>query len=184
MAKTARNASARSRASEDATDVTFSNPGNLAWLRAAWVLAAGALTLVVLALASFHSADPPTTAVAIPNSPPLNLCGKFGAAIAHLLYEVFGVGVWVPVCYLGTLLAFTTVCIGVLVLRYTQPALKRPFRVRAPWLVCIGGALICSAMMVSLPHDTWLRLGIWTAIGFLIYVFYGFRNSALRQGGH
>ena len=59
---------------------------------------------------------------------------------------------------IGTLLAFTTVCIGVLVLRYTRPDLKRPFRVRAPWFVCIGGALICSAMMLSLPRDTWLRL--------------------------
>jgi len=109
MSKTARNASSRSRASEDATDVTLPNPGNLAWLRAAWVLAAGALTIVALALASFHSADPPTTAVAVPNDPPLNLCGKFGAAIAHILYEVFGVGVWVPVCYLGTLLGFIAV---------------------------------------------------------------------------
>ena len=85
---------------------------------------------------------------------------------------------------IGTLLAFTTVCIGVLVLRYTRPDLKRPFRVRAPWIVCIGGALVCSAMMLSLPRDTWLRLGVWTAFGFLIYVFYGFRNSALRRSGH
>ena len=132
MAKTARNASARSRASEDATDVTFSNPGNLAWLRAAWVLAAGTLTLVVLALASFNSADPPTTAVAIPNNPPLNLCGKFGAAIAHLLYEVFGVGVWVPVCYLGTLLAF--IALG---RQMTQPFIR--FIGAAIVMVAIGG---------------------------------------------
>jgi S-DNA-T family DNA segregation ATPase FtsK/SpoIIIE len=78
----------------------------LAWLRAAWVLAAGAFTLVVLALASFNSADPPTAAVAVPNEPPLNLCGRFGAAVAYRLYEIFGVGVWVPVLYLGTVLAF------------------------------------------------------------------------------
>jgi APA family basic amino acid/polyamine antiporter len=42
---------------------------------------------------------------------------------------------------IGTLLAFTTVCIGVLVLRYTRPDLKRPFRVPAPWFVCISGAV-------------------------------------------
>ena len=106
MSKTARNASARARASEDATDVTVSDPSLLAWLRAAWVLAAGAFTIVVLALASFNSADPPTAAVAVPNEPPLNLCGRFGAAIAYRLYEVFGLGVWIPVLYLGTLLAF------------------------------------------------------------------------------
>ena len=65
-----------------------------------------AFTIVVLALASFNSADPPTAAVAVPNEPPLNLCGRFGAAIAYRLYEVFGLGVWIPVLYLGTLLAF------------------------------------------------------------------------------
>jgi len=106
MSKTARKASARARASEDATDVTVSDPSLLAWLRAAWVLAAGAFTIVVLALASFNSADPPTAAVAVPNEPPLNLCRRFGAAIAYRLYEVFGLGVWIPVLYLGTLLAF------------------------------------------------------------------------------
>ena len=42
--------------------------------------------------------------------------------------------------------------------------------------------LACVALL-SLPRDTWLRLGVWTAFGFLIYVFYGFRNSALRKGG-
>ncbi len=108
------------------------------------------------------------------------ITGTLAAVIAGL----FPVTILGELVSIGTLLAFTTVCIGVLVLRYSQPDLKRPFRVRAPWLVCIGGALICSAMMVSLPHDTWLRLGVWTAIGFLIYVFYGFRNSALRRSGH
>jgi hypothetical protein len=107
MSKTARNASARARASEDATDVTTSPFGiSLAWLRAAWVLAAGALTMIVLALASFNSADPQTSSVATPNNPPLNLCGKFGAVVAYRLYEIFGVGVWLPVSYLATVLAF------------------------------------------------------------------------------
>ena len=68
-----------------------------------------------------------------------------------------------------------------LVLRYTRPDLKRPFRVPAPWIVCVGGALICSAMMAALPQDTWLRLLVWTAIGFVIYFLYGFRHSALRK---
>jgi APA family basic amino acid/polyamine antiporter len=71
----------------------------------------------------------------------------------------------------------------VLVLRYTRPDLKRPFRVPAPWIVCIAGALICLGMMVSLPPDTWLRLLVWTALGFLIYFVYGFRHSVLRKAG-
>jgi APA family basic amino acid/polyamine antiporter len=104
-------------------------------------------------------------------------------ALAAVIGGLFPVTILGELVSIGTLLAFTTVCIGVLVLRYTRPDLKRPFRVKAPWVVCISGALICLAMMVSLPYDTWLRLGIWTAVGLLIYVFYGFRNSALRKSG-
>lgn len=78
---------------------------------------------------------------------------------------------------IGTLLAFITVCVGVLYLRRTQPDLPRPFRVPWPQLTCIGGALACAAMILALPRDTWVRLIVWTAIGFLIYGFYGRRNS-------
>ena len=48
-------------------------------------------------------------------------------------------------------------------------------------VVCIAGALVCTLMMLSLPQDTWVRLLVWTAIGFLIYFFYGFRHSELRK---
>ena len=105
------------------------------------------------------------------------ITGTLAATIGGL----FPVTILGELVSIGTLLAFTTVCIGVLVLRYTRPDLPRPFRVRAPWLVCVLGALICSGMMVSLPPDTWVRLIVWTAIGFLIYVFYGYQHSALRK---
>jgi basic amino acid/polyamine antiporter, APA family len=103
--------------------------------------------------------------------------------LAALIAGLFPVTILGELVSIGTLLAFTTVCIGVLVLRYTRPDIKRHFKVPAPWVVCIAGALICSGMMVSLPHDTWLRLLVWTAIGFLIYFGYGFRHSVLRKSG-
>jgi APA family basic amino acid/polyamine antiporter len=103
--------------------------------------------------------------------------------LAALIGGLFPVTILGELVSIGTLLAFTTVCIGVLVLRYTRPDLKRPFRTPMPWVVCTGGALICAGMMVSLPPDTWLRLAIWTALGFAIYFFYGFRHSELRKGG-
>jgi APA family basic amino acid/polyamine antiporter len=105
--------------------------------------------------------------------------GTLAAVIAGL----FPVTILGELVSIGTLLAFTTVCIGVLVLRYTQPDLRRPFKVPAPWFVCTAGAIVCTGMMVSLPHDTWLRLLVWTAIGFLIYFLYGFRHSELRKAG-
>jgi APA family basic amino acid/polyamine antiporter len=103
--------------------------------------------------------------------------------LAALIAGLFPVTILGELVSIGTLLAFTTVCIGVLVLRYTRPDLPRPFRVPAPWLVCISGALICAGMMASLPHDTWIRLLVWTVLGFAIYFFYGFRHSALRKAG-
>jgi APA family basic amino acid/polyamine antiporter len=82
---------------------------------------------------------------------------------------------------IGTLLAFTTVCLGVLVLRLKRPELHRPFRVPWPWLTCLGGAVACTAMILTLPRDTWIRLAVWTAIGLSIYGLYGYRSSRLRR---
>jgi len=104
-------------------------------------------------------------------------------SLAALIAGLFPVTILGELVSIGTLLAFATVCIGVLVLRYTRPDLKRPFKVPAPWLVCTSGALVCTGMMLSLPHDTWIRLFGWTVIGFLVYFFYGFRHSELRKTG-
>jgi basic amino acid/polyamine antiporter, APA family len=82
---------------------------------------------------------------------------------------------------IGTLLAFITVCLGVLYLRGKRPDLPRPFRVPWPRVICIGGALACAAMILALPRDTWIRLFVWTVIGFLIYGLYGRRNSRRRR---
>jgi len=82
---------------------------------------------------------------------------------------------------IGTLLAFAIVCLGVIVLRQRRPDLPRPFRVPGyPW-VPLAGIVICIALMASLPHDTWLRLVIWLALGFVVYAAYGVRHSQLRQ---
>jgi APA family basic amino acid/polyamine antiporter len=82
---------------------------------------------------------------------------------------------------IGTLLAFVIVCASVIVLRKTSPETARPFK--TPWVpwVPIGGIVICTAQMISLPVDTWWRLIIWMAIGLLIYFFYGRKNSFLAK---
>jgi len=83
---------------------------------------------------------------------------------------------------IGTLAAFVTVCIGVLVLRRTRPDLERPFKTPYPYFTCIVGALVCFLMMVGLGVGTWIRLVVWTIIGFIIYALYGYKNSRLHRG--
>ena len=80
---------------------------------------------------------------------------------------------------IGTLLAFVMVCVGVIVLRVTQPALKRPFR--TPWhpLIPILGALSCGALMGFLPAITWWRFGIWLGLGLIFYFAYSYHHSRL-----
>jgi basic amino acid/polyamine antiporter, APA family len=100
---------------------------------------------------------------------------------AGVIGGLFPLGILGELVSIGTLTAFITVCIGVLVLRVTKPELPRPFRVPWPWFTCIGGVVFCGAMALGLPGDTWLRLAIWTAIGVVIYFGYGYRNSVLRN---
>ena len=80
----------------------------------------------------------------------------------------------------GTLLAFVTVCIGIMVLRVTKPDLPRPFRIPAAWLVCSLGVLSCMALLSAMTAHNWMLMGVWTAVGFLIYFLYGYRHSRLR----
>ena len=84
---------------------------------------------------------------------------------------------------IGTLSAFAIVCVGVLVLRYTEPDRPRPFRVPFIWPVATIGAGACVYTMLGLPRTAWERFGIWLAIGAAVYALYGYRNSRLRQSG-
>ena len=84
---------------------------------------------------------------------------------------------------IGTLAAFAIVCVGVLVLRRTDPERPRPFRVPALPVVAIAGALACVYTMAGLPTHAWERFGLWLAVGLLLYFAYGYRHSKLRAAG-
>jgi len=106
------------------------------------------------------------------------------AVSAAIIGGLFPVKILGELVSIGTLAAFVTVCIGVLILRRTRPDLPRPFRTPMPWFTCIAGALVCGLMMVSLGPATWLRLVVWTAFGVLIYAFYGYQHSCLRKAAN
>jgi APA family basic amino acid/polyamine antiporter len=82
---------------------------------------------------------------------------------------------------IGTLFAFTLVCVGVLVLRVKEPNRPRPFRVPFVWVVAPLGAAACLFVMVGLPRQAWERFGLWLALGIVLYAAYGYRHSRLRR---
>src|SRR5258707_7742146 len=102
-------------------------------------------------------------------------------AVTALIAGLFPVQVLSELVSIGTLLAFTIVCISVIILRRTRPDLERRFRV--PWnpVVPALGVAICLAQMIFLPVATWTRLAVWLVIGLIIYFAYGRRHSVLNQ---
>ncbi len=84
---------------------------------------------------------------------------------------------------IGTLFAFALVCLGVIVVRRTQPNAPRSFKTPfVPWIPA-AGVVCCVSMMLFLPADTWIRLVIWMLIGLDVYSYYGVKHS-VAGGGH
>jgi APA family basic amino acid/polyamine antiporter len=82
---------------------------------------------------------------------------------------------------IGTLFAFMLVCAGVWIMRVKRPDLPRQFKTPLVPLVPILGILVCGAMIYGLGWPNWLRLGIWMAVGMIIYFAYSIRKSALNR---
>jgi len=82
---------------------------------------------------------------------------------------------------IGTLLAFVIVCGGILVLRYTNPEIHRPFKTPLFPAVPILGILVCLYLMAGLPWHTWERLIIWLIIGIVIYFGYSRHHSNVKK---
>jgi basic amino acid/polyamine antiporter, APA family len=83
---------------------------------------------------------------------------------------------------IGTLFAFVLVCIGVPILRYTDPNRPRPFRVPlGPYLLPLLGVASCLFLMFYLPPASWWRFVGWLVLGLAIYSAYGYSRSLIGQ---
>jgi amino acid transporter len=82
---------------------------------------------------------------------------------------------------IGTLFAFVIVCVTVLILRFQNPTMARPFRCPLIYFVAPAGIIVNVSMMLFLPVSTWLRLVIWMGLGIVIYFAYGYRHSILGK---
>ncbi|HEY4078826.1 MAG TPA: amino acid permease [Rhizomicrobium sp.] len=99
--------------------------------------------------------------------------GIFAAVMAAFLpLDILG-----ELVSIGTLAAFSIVCVGVMVLRVRAPNANRPFKTPFVWVTAPLGILMCLFMMAFLPLDTWLRLAAWTAIGLCIYFLYSVKHA-------
>lgn len=102
-------------------------------------------------------------------------------SIVAVISGLFPIDLIAELVSIGTLLAFTMVCISIIILRVKRPDMHRPFKTPFVYFVASAGAAGCLYLMTSLPVSTWIRLVVWTIIGMAIYFFYGMKNSKLNQ---
>jgi APA family basic amino acid/polyamine antiporter len=102
--------------------------------------------------------------------------------IVGLMAGTFSLDTLLSFVNTGTLSAFLLVCLGVLVLRYTQPGRPRGFK--TPWVPFIpifGAALSLALMVWGTDLFIWIRFGLWMVAGLLIYFLYGYGHSEARK---
>jgi APA family basic amino acid/polyamine antiporter len=100
--------------------------------------------------------------------------------VVSILSGVIPLQVLLDLTNVGTLAAFTIVCVGVLVLRLVNPNAVRPFRSPFFPAVPLLGAGLCLYLIFYLSNGTLWRFLIWFVIGAAVYASYGYRKSLLR----
>lgn len=90
----------------------------------------------------------------------------------HLLGELVSI---------GTLFAFVIVGTGIIILRSSNPALHRPFKVPLSPFIPVATVLTAAFLMNNLPLDTWLRLIVWMSLGLVVYFAYSYTHSNLAS---
>ena len=78
----------------------------------------------------------------------------------------------------GTLAAFFAVALGVMILRKTDPARRRPFKTPFVWVVGPLALVGCAVLFSLLPLFTIVVFCGWAVLGLVVYGAYGYRHSA------
>ena len=82
---------------------------------------------------------------------------------------------------IGTLVAFSVVAIGVLVLRRTKPDLERPFKVPGYPVTPVLTVAACVYVLSGLAAITWVIFGIWLIVVLAFYFLWGRQHSRLNE---
>ncbi|QCB95235.1 amino acid permease [Cellulomonas shaoxiangyii] len=97
-----------------------------------------------------------------------------------LLAGVFPIRAVADLTNIGILSAFVVVCVAVILFRYTRPDEPRSFRLPLMPFVPAFGVLASAFLILQLHWETWLRFGVWLAIGLVVYFAYGRGHSLLN----
>jgi APA family basic amino acid/polyamine antiporter len=94
--------------------------------------------------------------------------------------SLFPVGVLADISNSGTLFAFMTVALGVIILRRRDPHRPRPFRTPAIRLLGPLALGSCIFLFWSLSLRTKTMFVCWTLTGLVVYALYGYRKSPMQ----
>ncbi len=108
----------------------------------------------------------------------------------YVITLITGVGVTIAAAFLpvgrladysnsGTLFAFFTVALGVMMLRRSDPNRPRSFRAPFIWLVGPLALAGCVFLFISLPLETQTVFLFWSLGGLVVYFLYGYRRSQM-----
>jgi len=100
---------------------------------------------------------------------------------AALVGGLFPISVLGELVSMGTLLAFSLICAGVIYLRVKEPDLPRGFKTPLVWVSAPLGIAGCIFLISGLPGPTWLRLFIWMGIGLVVYFGYAYWHSRYHE---
>lgn len=84
-------------------------------------------------------------------------------------------------CSMGTLLAFAMISGAVLLLRYQQPDIERPYKAPLIWFVAPMGVFFNLALMTQAQSATWRAFLIWSTLGIIVYFLYSRSRSNLNK---
>jgi len=105
-----------------------------------------------------------------------------GIAVS-LFAAMFPVDILADISNAGTLFAFFTVAMGVMILRRTEPNRPRPFRTPLVWIVGPLALAGCVLLFFSLGWNPTIKFFCaWAVIGLAVYFLYARRRSHMAPG--
>lgn len=107
----------------------------------------------------------------------------FTATLVGTIALFLPLGEIVALANAGTLIAFSSVALCMLILRVKKPDMPRGFKTPLAWVIGPISIAGCLYLMFSLPQKTLLWFLIWNVIGVAVYFLFSKRNAAKLKAG-